>query len=199
MIFVVELAFRAEPGSHLQGLREHRAYWDGRARDGVLIDSGPWQDGSGELLLCRAPDRAAMLRILDQDPYLRSRAVARIQVRAWEPVGRLAAPAGSTPPGARPAGPRRGTRACELTPHEERVAAMAVDGMTNRGIAEALSVSTRAVELQITRIYLKLSIRRRAQLAPALSRHRDAADRPPESSGTAGTTVSRSVADFGRG
>jgi DNA-binding CsgD family transcriptional regulator/uncharacterized protein YciI len=62
-----------------------------------------------------------------------------------------------------------------LTPHEERIARMMIDGMTNRKIAERLSVSTRAVELHITRIYRKLAIKRRAQLAIALAQQPDAA------------------------
>ncbi|WP_033213674.1 LuxR C-terminal-related transcriptional regulator [Kitasatospora phosalacinea] len=161
MIFAVELVLRDGADGAPRGLREHRAYWDGLAEEGVLIAGGPWQDGSGELLLCRAPDRAAVLRLLDQDPYLRLRTVTRFAVRAWQPTGELPAPAA---PAARPAAP-----AGPLTPHEERVAAMAVEGMTNRAIAASLSVSTRAVELQMTRIYRKLDIRRRAQLAPALN------------------------------
>ncbi|GGO27299.1 hypothetical protein GCM10010116_54730 [Microbispora rosea subsp. aerata] len=62
-----------------------------------------------------------------------------------------------------------------LTPHEERIARMMIDGMTNRKIAECLSVSTRAVELHITRIYRKLAIKRRAQLAIALAQQPNAA------------------------
>ncbi|MFK0194406.1 LuxR C-terminal-related transcriptional regulator [Kitasatospora sp. NPDC090308] len=175
MIFAVELVLPAGAGGAPRGLREHRAYWDGLAGEGVLIAGGPWQDGSGELLLCRAPDRAAVLRLLEQDPYLRFRTVTRYTVRAWQPAGDLSAPpapaAPSTPaapPVARRAG-RPAAAAGALTPHEERVAAMAVAGMTNRAIAAALSVSTRAVELQMTRIYRKLAIRRRAQLALALN------------------------------
>ncbi|MGW4809548.1 LuxR C-terminal-related transcriptional regulator [Kitasatospora sp. NPDC004272] len=173
MIFAVELVLRdgaGGAGGAPRGLREHRAYWDGLAGEGVLIAGGPWQDGSGELLLCRAPDRAAVLRLLEQDPYLRLRTVTRFAVRAWQPTGGLPVPPAPAPRPAAPAGP--------LTPHEERVAAMAVAGMTNRAIAAALSVSTRAVELQMTRIYRKLAIRRRAQLAPALNVLEITADLP---------------------
>lgn len=74
-----------------------------------------------------------------------------------------------------PKPPNRRHRPETLTPHEERIARMVIDGMTNRKIAERLSVSTRAVELHLTRIYRKLAIRRRAQLATALARRPDAA------------------------
>lgn len=176
MAFVVELTFRAGAEDRLGRLQEHRDYWDDKARSGVLIGGGPWQDGSGELLLCEAPDRSALLRVLRADPYVRARLVTRMKVREWDmmtghclPAARSAAP----PPaqGGRAAAPgrRRAEAADGLTAHEERIAAMMVDGMTNRRIAELLSVSTRAVELHITRIYIKLSIRSRAQLAPALN------------------------------
>ena len=55
-----------------------------------------------------------------------------------------------------------------LSAHELRVARMMLDGLTNRQIAEHFMVSPRAVEQHITRIYRKLSISRRAQLAVAL-------------------------------
>ncbi|MER5966772.1 LuxR C-terminal-related transcriptional regulator [Streptomyces sp. NPDC002057] len=58
----------------------------------------------------------------------------------------------------------------ELTAHERRIATMMLDGLTNKQIAESFTVSTRAVELHITRIYRKLDIRRRAQLAAAIDR-----------------------------
>ncbi|MEE1753163.1 LuxR C-terminal-related transcriptional regulator [Streptomyces sp. SP18CS02] len=217
MTFIVELIFREGAGDRPGGREEHRAYWNGRAREGVLIGGGPWRDGPGELLLCEAPDRAFLLRVVHADPSVASGDVVRLRIREWNVVmGDFGPPArahltggreparawpplaaaggtGGLPvgqPAREPATRRRadeaaerrgpagagagsGTGCAELTAHEERIAAMMVDGMTNRAIAQALSVSTRAVELHITRIYLKLSIRRRAQLAPALSRRRE--------------------------
>jgi DNA-binding NarL/FixJ family response regulator len=74
-------------------------------------------------------------------------------------------------PGRRASQPARRTAAQEeLTAHEVRIASMMLDGMTNKQIADAFTVSTRAVELHITRIYRKLDIRRRAQLAAAMGR-----------------------------
>jgi DNA-binding CsgD family transcriptional regulator len=51
-----------------------------------------------------------------------------------------------------------------LTPAEERTAALAADGLTNREIAAALFVSEKTVEVALTRVYRKLGIRSRAQL-----------------------------------
>ncbi|MBP2477120.1 DNA-binding CsgD family transcriptional regulator [Crossiella equi] len=55
-----------------------------------------------------------------------------------------------------------------LTPHELRIAEQVVQGRTNREIAEGFQVTSRAVEQHLTRIYRKLGIARRSQLAAAL-------------------------------
>ncbi|WP_086822176.1 BREX system ATP-binding domain-containing protein [Allokutzneria sp. NRRL B-24872] len=57
-----------------------------------------------------------------------------------------------------------------LTPHERRIADLAVRGMTNREIAEAFLVTRRAVEQHLTHVYRKLGINRRSQLGIALQR-----------------------------
>jgi DNA-binding CsgD family transcriptional regulator len=74
--------------------------------------------------------------------------------------------AGGRPRRARLTGP------ASLTPAERRVADMAATGLSNRAIAEALWVTTKAVEFQLSRAYAKLGVRGRTELGPAL------ADRP---------------------
>lgn len=56
-----------------------------------------------------------------------------------------------------------------LTPAELRTAEMAASGMTNREVAQALFVSTKTVETQLSQAYAKLGIASRSQLAAALS------------------------------
>jgi DNA-binding CsgD family transcriptional regulator len=56
-------------------------------------------------------------------------------------------------------------RAGGLTPTEERVAALVAEGRSNKEVAEALFVSVRTVEANLTRIYAKLGIRSRTELA----------------------------------
>jgi DNA-binding CsgD family transcriptional regulator len=57
-----------------------------------------------------------------------------------------------------------------LTPTEERVAELVAEGRSNKEVADALFVSVRTVEANLTRIYAKLGIRSRAELASRRSR-----------------------------
>jgi DNA-binding NarL/FixJ family response regulator len=59
-----------------------------------------------------------------------------------------------------------------LTPSERRVVDLAVDGHTNRHIAERLFVTPKTVEVHLSASYRKLGITTRAQLADALGRGR---------------------------
>jgi DNA-binding CsgD family transcriptional regulator len=53
----------------------------------------------------------------------------------------------------------------ELTPTEQRVAELVAEGRTNKEVAAELVVTVRAVEANLSRIYSKLGIRSRAELA----------------------------------
>jgi DNA-binding CsgD family transcriptional regulator len=59
----------------------------------------------------------------------------------------------------------------QLTPTEERVARLVGAGRTNREIAAALFITVKAVEANLTRIYAKLEVRSRTELALRLSAH----------------------------
>ncbi|WP_068186696.1 LuxR family transcriptional regulator [Mycobacterium sp. UM_CSW] len=63
-----------------------------------------------------------------------------------------------------------------LTATEERVAELAASGMINRDIAAALFVSTKTVEVNLSRAYRKLNIRSRAELYQALQVWRSESD-----------------------
>jgi DNA-binding CsgD family transcriptional regulator len=60
------------------------------------------------------------------------------------------------------------SRSQGLTPTESRVAALVAEGRTNREVADALFVTVRTVEANLTRVYAKLGVRNRSELA---SRH----------------------------
>ncbi len=61
------------------------------------------------------------------------------------------------------------TGAESLTPSERRIADMAADGASNAEIAQALFVTVKTIEMHLTRIYRKLDLSGRSELARALS------------------------------
>jgi DNA-binding CsgD family transcriptional regulator len=67
----------------------------------------------------------------------------------------------------------------ELTPTELRVAELAAAGARNKEIAGALFVSVKSVEAHLSRVYAKLGVRSRVELAPRL------ANRGPRGAGRA--------------
>jgi DNA-binding NarL/FixJ family response regulator len=62
----------------------------------------------------------------------------------------------------------RRTAATELTPQEMQIAQMAAQGLSNRQIGEQLFLSHRTVGSHLYRIFPKLNITARGQLAQAL-------------------------------
>jgi DNA-binding CsgD family transcriptional regulator len=52
-----------------------------------------------------------------------------------------------------------------LTPSEAQIARLAASGRTNREIAETLFVSPKTVEAALSRVYRKLDVRSRSELA----------------------------------
>jgi DNA-binding CsgD family transcriptional regulator len=68
-----------------------------------------------------------------------------------------------------------------LSETQERVAALAAQGRSNRQIAAELYVSVRTVEAHLSHVYRKLGVRRRAELA----RHLVSAERTTNAAGHA--------------
>lgn len=64
--------------------------------------------------------------------------------------------------------PGRGRATGELTETERRVAELVAQGLSNKEVAAALFVSVRAVEANLSKVYAKLGIRSRTQLARRL-------------------------------
>jgi DNA-binding CsgD family transcriptional regulator len=120
----------------------------------------PLERGRTLLALGQVRRRAKQKRAA-RDTLEQARATfAEIGARQWEErakaeLGRI--------------GGRAGSR-WELTPTEQRVADLVARGLTNREVAAALVVSVRAVEANLTRIYGKLGIRSRTELARLLAR-----------------------------
>ncbi|GAA1481362.1 LuxR family transcriptional regulator [Gordonia sinesedis] len=62
--------------------------------------------------------------------------------------------------------PVRGARAdVDLTPQEQAVTALVAQGMSNRDVAAELFISPKTVQYHLTRIYAKLGVRSRTELA----------------------------------
>ena len=102
---------------------------------------------------------------------MRRRAAAHRAFRAAEDVlsgaGALAWAARATGEAGRSWSPRSDDA---LSPSERRVAELAAQGHSNPEIASALFISRRTVEATLSRVYDRLGIRRRTQLAAAMAR-----------------------------
>ena len=66
----------------------------------------------------------------------------------------------------------------DLTPVEQRIAALVAQGCTNREIAASLSLSRKTVEANLSRSYRKLGVRSRAELVARLSVKREPTPTP---------------------
>ncbi len=62
----------------------------------------------------------------------------------------------------------------QLTPREEQILHMVAVGHTNRQIGLRLGISEKTVEAHLSRIYLKLGVRNRAEAVAAFFGRRDA-------------------------
>jgi len=70
-----------------------------------------------------------------------------------------------------------------LTPTEERVAALVAAGRTYREVADALFISPKTVQWNLSKIYRKLGIRSRGELAARLARQGGSPGPAPDSDG----------------
>jgi DNA-binding CsgD family transcriptional regulator len=59
----------------------------------------------------------------------------------------------------------------DLTPAERRIAELVAEGKTNREVASTLFVTPKTVESALTRVYRKLGVRSRTELARRLAEH----------------------------
>jgi DNA-binding CsgD family transcriptional regulator len=75
---------------------------------------------------------------------------------------------GAIPPGAAGAGgDRAGARRASpgLSPREQEIARLAVDGLSNKEIGDALGLSQWTVATHLRRVFVKLRVHRRRELA----------------------------------
>ncbi|WP_333741670.1 helix-turn-helix transcriptional regulator [Streptomyces sp. IBSBF 2806] len=162
MPYVVERTFHPAESRLQQAWPDHVAHLRALSGRAILVGGGLAGTGNGDILVIAVSDEVSLHRILRADPLVRQGLIARTTIRSWNVEYGHSALTGREPedPAAAPD--------VVLTPHESRIARMVLSGMTNQRIAERLNVSCRAVEQHLTRMYRKLSISRRAQLAAAL-------------------------------
>ncbi|MER5928873.1 LuxR family transcriptional regulator [Streptomyces sp. NPDC002054] len=127
----------------------------------------PWERGRTLLALARverrrrrrAPARAALQSAAEV--FERAGAVPWVELTRQVPAGTGRGPAPGRGPGAGPE---------VLTEAETRLALLVGQGASNQEAAAKLFLSVKTVEARLTRIYQKLDVRSRAQLAAALRR-----------------------------
>ncbi|MET0526644.1 MAG: LuxR C-terminal-related transcriptional regulator [Nocardioides sp.] len=138
-------------------LREARATLDGVLADRLLaqIDT----DLAGALVLTHGGDTSEALAMLrGAEAYAGRQELWPLQGR----VRRLLDHLGEAPQQI------DSEAMASLTAAERRVAALAVEGLSNRQIAEQLLVSVKAIEWHLSNVYRKLEIRSRKALAPSV-------------------------------
>ncbi|HEV2639479.1 MAG TPA: AAA family ATPase [Actinocrinis sp.] len=102
--------------------------------------------------------RPAQARLAATEAFRLCRAAGAVALLGW--VERAAPP---------PAGPEPGAPKSIMTVTELRVANLAVGGSTNREIAATCYLSVKTVEATLSRVYRKLGVRSRTELARTLS------------------------------
>ncbi|MCZ2402485.1 hypothetical protein IV498_04640 [Paenarthrobacter sp. Z7-10] len=73
----------------------HRTWLASLVQDGHVLASGPFEDGTGALLIFKADDDEALNGLLKQDPFNAAGGIAGLKSTAWIPgIGALSAHVG---------------------------------------------------------------------------------------------------------
>lgn len=85
--FVVEYLYSdaTVPGRN-QHRPAHRDWLRSLVDDGRLVVSGPFEDGSGALLIFRVDDEAALKSLLAEDPFAHNALIEAVRAVEWNPV-----------------------------------------------------------------------------------------------------------------
>ncbi|WP_138443754.1 YciI family protein [Sinomonas susongensis] len=86
-VFAVEYRYDASTAARRDEVRpDHRGWLSEIAEAGQLLVSGPYEDGTGALLLMKADDAEALQSLLAQDPFAVEGLIADSSAAAWTPV-----------------------------------------------------------------------------------------------------------------
>lgn len=152
------------PALHI-GLRYARAVLDERFDEALAADLAGWPAERGRVHLAYGEWLRRQRRVVDSRTHLRTarETFDALGMTAWaeRARGELRSAGESSP--------NRGPDAREkLTPHELSIAQLAADGLTNREIGQRLYLSHRTVGTHLHRIFPKLGVSSRADLAGML-------------------------------
>ena len=137
-----------------------------RALEWHARDGGPFERARTELAWGERLRRRRR-RMDAREPL--ERALATFRALGAAPWARRAADELAAAGGAHPAAENGSRGRDELSPHELKVALMVAHGMTNREVAAALFLSPKTIERHLSRIYRKLDVRSRTELARLLT------------------------------
>jgi DNA-binding CsgD family transcriptional regulator len=147
---------------------------------GLVLAAGGDTDGALEALRGalaeheRVPEPFALARSYFSQGRIQRRAKLKAEAReSFERALQIYAELGARPWAERAGREARrvGVRAAgpfELTPTEERVAVLVAEGRTNQEAADALFMSVNTIEWNLSKIYRKLGVRSRTELAARL-------------------------------
>jgi uncharacterized protein YciI len=85
-IFAVTLEFTDDLEKRLTIRPSHREYLQTLLDEGKLVESGPFTDDSGALLIYEVEDLAAAEAQLSNDPYTPSGIIANATIKEWNVV-----------------------------------------------------------------------------------------------------------------
>ncbi|MGW0469168.1 LuxR C-terminal-related transcriptional regulator [Streptomyces sp. NPDC003027] len=145
-----------------EAMRRHDASGNDFERARTLLAYGKW-------LRRRRRPLEARVRLSDA---LVTFERAAAEVWAAQARAELRATGGAGGGAGGPAGPD------DLTPQQQRIAALAAEGATNREIAGRLSISPRTVDHHLRNVFARLGVRSRVELSGVLARAARSADEP---------------------
>lgn len=85
-MYVVELSFTGDQSRRLAERPAHRERLNALHERGKAPIAGPWEDGSGAMVVFAVDDDAALKELMDADPYYRTPGVTVTAVRRLQPV-----------------------------------------------------------------------------------------------------------------
>ena len=85
-VYAVEVRFVEDTDLIDQTRPEHRRFIDDLAAEETVWLAGPWEDGTGGLIVYNVPDEVTLERLIAEDPYTLKGVVAERRINLWKAV-----------------------------------------------------------------------------------------------------------------